>query len=83
MAHEYEYATLVEYLTPVKLGGQTDYTNPKIQASLTKEFAKLFRNLPTIIDNTPDNEGWWVNSHSVTKADETIVVSILLQRRRK
>ena len=81
MAHEYEYATVIRYIVPLKLGGSPSYRDEPAQVALLQEFNKVANNLPKGID-TALGDGWEVNSHSLTFQDEVAILSILLKRHR-
>jgi len=83
MAHEYECAVMTQYLTPVKLGGSPDFSSEPAQLGLTDSLRKLTNKLPNAIDAILPEKGWEINSHSLTLAGETVIVSILLQRHHK
>ena len=76
--HPYEYRTVIMYMAP-KPGELPDYTDRKTQQSITQGIGKSFSQLPMIISKMPD-EGWTVNSHSLTFVGGTIMTSVLLQR---
>jgi len=81
MAHEYEYKTLIEYLSPLRLGGSSKYIDEPARSALANAFHNLADSLPAIIDKKL-GDGWQVNSHSITFQDEVCIVSMLLQRQR-
>ncbi len=80
--HPYEYAILVEYLTPVALGGSPDFAEEPARQALRMALGKFADQLPRAISSLPApiGGGWEVNSHSITFVGQTAVVSILLQR---
>ena len=75
--HIYEYKMLVEYLTPVPNSVIPHYARETDEQSLTAALEDVTAHLPEAIE-----EGWEVNSHALTVAENTIVLTILLQRRR-
>jgi len=83
MAHPYEYRFIVEYLTPVPISGKPNFGEQRDQMILNQKFAEFTGRLPEMIDEVPGGDGWEVNSHSFMWANDTIVVSILLQRPRR
>lgn len=83
MEHQYEYITLVDYLAPIALGGSPAFTDKPARIALAKAFGEFCASIPEVIDKLPDNKDWEINSHSLTFAGTTVMVSILLQRNRK
>lgn len=73
--HPYEYKMLVEYLNPVPSSAIPDYSVEGNEKSLTLALEDAIKHLPDAIE-----EGWEVNSHGLTLADKTIIISILLRR---
>ena len=83
MPHPYEYAIMMKYLTPIIISGTPDFAKQESQLALTNELSKFIGEMPKALDALPDGEGWFPNSHNVTFAGNTVVLSILLQRHHK
>lgn len=79
MAHGYEYASAVQYLTPVITEDPPDFSSKTTQAGFMKELMALDKRLPNILDSY---EGglWAINSRSITVVGNTFIISYLLQR---
>lgn len=75
--HPWEYTHLVQFATPKT---KPDYSTKEGKQSLIKASGQVFARLPKIIDKMPMGGGWQVNSHSFLLVDDSIMVSILLQR---
>jgi hypothetical protein len=75
--HPYEYKMLVEYLTPIPSTITPHYAEKRDEESLTLALEEVVKHLPDAID-----EGWEVNSHGLTVAENTMILSILLRRSR-
>ena len=75
--HPYEYRMLIEYLNPISSSIIPDYTKETDEQSLTLALEEVVEHLPDAIE-----KGWEVNSHGLTIAENTIVLSILLRRLR-
>jgi len=73
--HPYQYRILVEYLTPTMGSIKPDYGKESDEQSLTMKLEEVVEHLPDAI-----TEGWEVNSHSLTVARDTMVLSVLLRR---
>jgi len=82
MAYPYEYAMMVQYVTPKTIMGAPNYTEEGTRQSLRSELSGLMKDLPKALGALPSGADWQVNSHSLTLAGNTVVVSILLQRSR-
>lgn len=80
----YEYRPMLYFLPWIKIGGEPDFQTEETQRQTMEQVNKLIYNLPTVIEKEmSDNKGWEINSHSITVApDKTVLVSILLQRKR-
>lgn len=70
-----EYKILVEYVNPDERGVSPYFTHPEDQQSLTNILEEVFEHLAESIP-----EGWQVNSHNITAARETLIVTVLLKR---
>ena len=80
MAHEYEYAVIVDYLSPETISGiPPNFTKQKTQVAFGNGFQRLAGKLPSAIDATL-GDGWQINSHSITFQDRVPIISILLQK---
>ena len=73
--HPYQYRILVEYLTPTMGSMRPDYGEESDEQSLTAKLEEVVEHLPDAIA-----EGWEVNSHSLTVAKDTTILSVLLRR---
>ncbi|MBE9477817.1 MAG: hypothetical protein IMY81_01065 [Chloroflexi bacterium] len=73
--HPYQYSVLVEYLTPTMGSMRPDYGEESDEQSLTAKLEEAVEHLPDAIA-----EGWEVNSHSLTVARDTVILSVLLRR---
>jgi hypothetical protein len=73
--HPYDYSMLIEYLNPVPSSGVPNYSQKTDEQSLTLAIEEVMEHLPDAIE-----EGWEVNSHGLTIAENTIILSILLRR---
>ena len=77
LEHPWEYTHLVQFATPKT---KPDYGSKEGKQSLIKASSQVFAKLPKIIDKMPMGGGWQVNSHSILLVDDSIMVSVLLQR---
>ena len=75
-SHPYEYKALVEYIRPEEQGRFPHFSHIEDQESLTKVIEDVFTHLPESIP-----EGWEVNSHNISIARDTLIITILLRRR--
>ena len=82
MKHPYEYMIILKYLTPYAISGLPNYAEEQSQQALNIKLSEFVGELPKMITAWPDNDGWEVNSLSLTLAGSTLILSILLQRRR-
>ena len=73
--HPYEYKILVEYLTPTVGSVSPNWGKESDEKSLTGKMEEVVAHLPEAI-----GEGWEVNSHGITVAKETVILSVLLRR---
>jgi len=73
--HPYEYKILVEYLTPTVGSVSPNWGKESDEKSLTGKLEEVVAHLPEAI-----GEGWEVNSHGITVAKETVILSVLLRR---
>jgi len=73
--HPYQYRILVEYLTPTTGSMKPNYGEESDEQSLTAKREEAVEHLPDAIA-----EGWEVNSHSLTVARDTVILSALLRR---
>ena len=73
--HPYEYKILVEYINPARESRIPHYSHETDQDELTSMLGKVVTHLPEAI-----GEGWEVNSHSLTLAKNTVIVTVLLRR---
>jgi hypothetical protein len=73
--HPYEYRILVEYINPARDSRVPHYSHEPDQDELTSMLARVVTYLPEAI-----GEGWEVNSHSLTLAKNTLIVTVLLRR---
>ena len=71
MKHSYEYRAFIE-----KLPTPRDYT------LLADELDRVLINLPRTLDNSPDGQGWEVNSHNLLPMRDGLLLSIILRRSR-
>lgn len=82
MAYPYEYAMMVQYVTPRTTMGALNYAEEGTRQSLRSDLSELMKELPKALGALPSGADWQVNSHSLTLAGNTVIVSILLQRGR-
>jgi len=84
MKSVYEYRPMLYFLPWAKISAEPDFQSEETQAQIVQRVNELISGLPSVIEKKmSDNKGWDVNSHSITVApDKTVLVSILLQRRR-
>ena len=75
--HQYEYRMLVEYINPMRDSRIPHYSHEPDQSELTSMLDKVVTYLPEAV-----GEGWEINSHSLTMAKNTVIVTILLRRPR-
>ena len=81
MAHTYAYGMIVEYFTPIKLNSKPDYGDKPGQEALQLKLTERTRDeLPKIIESLPMGTAWEVNSHNLTLAGDTFILSVMLQR---
>jgi hypothetical protein len=73
--HPYEYKIMVEYINPSRDSRIPHYSHETDQDELTSILDRVVTHLPEAI-----GEGWEVNSHSLTLAKNTLIVTILLRR---
>ena len=80
----YEYKPMLYFLPWVRISGEPDFQTEETQRQIIQRVIQLFDGLPNVIEKEmSDNTGWEINSHSITVApDKTVLVSILLQRKR-
>ena len=76
MAHLFEYATAVQYMTPIE---KPDLSNKLTQLGFMKGLGNVTKNMPKMLESF-EGGGWDVNSHSIMFHDNTFVISFLLQR---
>ena len=76
-SHPYEYKVLVEYINPEETGMSPHFTHDEDQEGLTGTIDEVFSHLPESIP-----EGWEVNSHNITVARDTLIVTVLLRKPR-
>ena len=74
-SHPYEYRVLVEYINPAETGRSPHFTHIEDQEGLTSTIDEVFAHLPESIP-----EGWEVNSHNITAARDTLIITVLLKR---
>lgn len=76
MAHGYEYASTIKYITPVTT---ENFRNKNTQVSFMNELQLMDKELPNFLDSL-DGGGWTINSRSITVLGNTYAISYLLQR---
>lgn len=82
MKHPYEYMMLCDFARHPGGGSRMlDFKDEMVQQSWAKYLGKRTEEWPKMINALPDDGGWEVNSHSITLLGETILTTILLQRR--
>ncbi len=74
--HPWEYTQIVQVATP---NIEIDHKTKEGKQSLINASGQVFRKLPQIIDKLPSG-GWQVNSHSIFLVEDSVMVSLLLQR---
>jgi len=77
VSHPYEYKILVEYISPEERGKYPHFTHIEDQQGLTRVIEEVFAHLPELIP-----EGWEVNSHNIAISRDTLIITVLLRRRR-
>ena len=75
--HPYEYKILVEYLNPLLSFTTPHFAKETDEQSLLTVLQDVVAHLPESIE-----EGWEVNSHGLTVAENTVILTVLLQRHR-
>jgi len=73
--HPYQYRVLVEYINPEETGRSPHFTHIEDQEGFTRTIDEVFAHLPESIP-----EGWEVNSHNITAAHDTLIITVLLSR---
>ena len=76
-SHPYEYKILVEYISPEERGRFPHFTHVDDQEALTSVIEDVFAHLPESI-----SEGWEVNSHNISISRDTLIITVLLRRRK-
>lgn len=84
MKSTYEYKSMLYFLPWMKISAEPNFETEETQRQIIQQVHQLFNSLPDIIEKEmADSRGWEINSHSITIApDKTVLVSILLQRKR-
>lgn len=84
MKCDYEYRVMLNFLARTEFPVEPDFTNDEARTQLAQQIDEFIYGLPKLIEQEPSYEkGWEVNSHSIAIApDKSLLVSILLQRRR-
>jgi len=77
MNNDYEYKILVEYISPEVRGKYPHFSHIEDQEGFTRTLEEVFQHLP---ESIPD--GWEVNSHNVTVSRSTLIVTVLLRKRK-
>lgn len=77
LEHPWEYTHLVQFATPKT---KPDYSTKEGKQNLIKAGGQVFTKLPKIINKMPMGGGWSVNSHSILLVNDSIMISVLLQR---
>jgi len=77
MNNDYEYKILVEYISPEERGKYPHFSHIEDQEGFTRTLEEVFQHLP---ESIPD--GWEVNSHNVTVSRSTLIVTVLLRKRK-
>jgi hypothetical protein len=77
-SHPYEYRILVEYLTPEQPGDDPHFSHAEDQTGLTASLDEVMEHLPSSVP-----EGWEVVSHDLTVARSTVILTVLLRRKRR
>ena len=80
MESRYEYKTLVEFIHPEQPFGLQ--TVEEQRATISRGFRVVCDSLPEMIVKYHGDEGWEVNSHSISATGNLIVISLLIQRLR-
>ena len=78
MGYSFDHMVMVKYLTPT-----ASFQSAVFQQSFTQELATLIRDIPSAVEALPDNDGWYINSHSLAFAGNTAIITILFQRGHK
>jgi len=80
--HPYEYTTLLHFMPYQVITGPPDYKSVETQGQIMQVVQNFVYQLPKVITEKLQGN-WEVNSHNIAFApDGTIMLSILLQRRR-
>ena len=77
VTHPCEYRILTEYITPDEHGRYPHFSHIEDQEGLTATLEEVFGHLQ---ESVP--EGWEVNSHNIAISRNTLIVTVLLQRRK-
>ena len=80
MKHPYENALMLKYFP---ITGFPNLADEQAQGQLSASLGKFAaKDLPQGIATFPVHNGWEVNSHNIAFVGNTVIFSILLQRRR-
>ena len=79
MEHPYEYMMLCDYFHHP--GGGTRIFDFKDEQNRQSFCNELDKRVNKMINALPDNNGWEVNSHSITLIEDVWLTTILIQRR--
>lgn len=84
MKCDYEYRVMLNFLARTEFPVEPDFVSDEAQTQIAQLIDEFIRGIHIIIENDPSYEkGWEVNSHSIAIApDKSLLVSILLQRKR-
>lgn len=75
--HPYDYDILVEYISPENRGDAPHFSHTSDQAGFTQALREIINHLPESVE-----DGWEVISHDMTFSRETIILSVLIRRRK-
>lgn len=75
--HPYEYKVLVEYISPEQPGMYPHFSHMEDQEGLTRTLEDVFSHLAKTVP-----EGWEVHSHNIAVSRNTLILTVLLRRRK-
>jgi len=81
MAHQFEYRLMQKWLTAIAISGTPNYSTEQARAELGKHLDIAAEGLPDAIDKRSGG-GWDIDSHSLSFVGDSILLSVLLRRRR-
>lgn len=79
MQHPYEYAIIVNNLTPAK---PVDFSKEADMVSFIQQVGRFTSDLPKAVEDL-EGGGWEVLSHDLAVHGRTVLLSILIRRSRR